>query len=289
MGAFDFLRGIRLPRIVLSANPSPETPAADEAVVYSANIAGRMMPKWMGPDGIDYPFQAAIGLNYVAIVSPGAGTGAPGTHGNTITTVGTASHPLAATNRKTSTRRTVMTSSATAGTLASIYVGASEVWRGNAAGMGGFFCVIRFGLTTLQSGNRAFFGLTDTATTAPTNIDPTSATTPAKIGMAINANSGNWKLVNNTSAAAPTVLDLGASFPVNTTDALELVLYCAPNASSISYRITNLSSGAKTSGTLYSNLPAATAFLGRTHWMTNNATAAAVAFDLIKSYMEADY
>jgi hypothetical protein len=147
---------------------------------------------------------------------------------------------------------------------------------------------MRFGLTTLQSGNRAFAGLTD-VTTAPANVDPTTNTTPGKVGMAINANTGNWKFVWNVTGTAPTVSDLGASFPVDTTSLYELVMYSPPNGSAINWRVTNLSTGAQVSSTTATtNIPANTTFLTPVIWMTNNATAASVAWDLVSWYLESD-
>jgi hypothetical protein len=136
---------------------------------------------------------------------------------------------------------------------------------------------------------RAFVGLTDTATTAPTNIDPTTSTTPGKIGMAINANTGNWNLVHNITGTAPTVIALGANFPVDATTMYELVLFSASAGSSVGYRITNQTTNATTSGTLSTNLPALATLLGRTIWATNNATAAAVAWSMSKFGLETDY
>ncbi len=149
--------------------------------------------------------------------------------------------------------------------------------------------VHRFALSgTLQSGLRCFAGIVDVAAN-PTNINPVTTTTPGGIGLATDANSGNWRLVHNVTGTARTAIDLGASFPVNNTDLMELALYCAPNAGSIGYRVSNWSTGAQTSGTLSSNIPASTTFLAPVVWITNNATAASQTLDFISSYVETDY
>jgi hypothetical protein len=106
--------------------------------------------------------------------------------------------------------------------------------------------------------------------------------------MAINANTGNWNLINNVTGTAPTVTNLGASFPVNTTSLYELVLFSAQNGGSIGWRVTNLSTGAQTNGSLTTNIPANTTFLSPMHWITNNATAAAAIFDFGGWYLESD-
>jgi len=273
----------------LVSTTDPTAPSAGNIILYAKDIAGRQMPKWIGPSGVDTPIQPNIMFNQVSVIGPGGGT-TVGVLGCTVTSVGTISNPnIATTNLKTQTRRIVNTSAGTAGSLASTRIASLECWRGNAAGRGGFFIVARFGLTTLQAGMRMFIGLTDTATTAPTNIDPTTSTTPGKIGMAINSNTGNWNLIHNITGTAPTVIALGATFPVNNTDLLEMILFAKPNDTVITYRITNLSTSAQTSGTLSTNLPSTTTLLGRTCWATNNATAAAVAWDLSRFSLESDY
>jgi hypothetical protein len=267
----------------------PTAPAAGNLLLYSKSIAGRMMPKWVAPSGVDNPIQSGIFFNNVSIIAPGSAASLTG-FGVGLTAVGTISNPaLTTTSMKTQSRRFAITSVGTAGALSSLRIGVLECWRGNATGLGGFFVVARFSIDTLVAGNRMFVGLTDTATTAPTNIDPTTSTTPGKIGMAINTNTGNWNIVHNITGTAPTVIALGASFPVNTTSMYELVLFAAPNSATVGYRVTNLTTNAQTSGTISTNLPASTTFMGRTIWMTNNATASAVAWSCSRFGLETDY
>lgn len=198
--------------------------------------------------------------------------------GTTITTAGTTSHgtPTAA-SFLSSSRRFTISGVATAGTVAYLRQNGLIAWRGNATNRGGFRFQQRFGLEQLVATNRAFFGLADSIAN-PTNVDPLTATIPGKIGLAVNANTGNWQLINNASGTAPTVLDLGSSFPVNATDLLELVLAALPNASSIDWVVTNRASGAIASGTLTTNIFSNTAFFSPLNWMSNNTTAAAFGF-----------
>lgn len=193
--------------------------------------------------------------------------------GTAVQSVGTVGTPtLAVTNRLLSTKRTTYTSAATIGALASHRQGGLFVWRGNAASRGGFNFSGTVGTEVLVSSNRAFFGLIDTVS-APTNVDPLTSVLASKIGLAINSNTGNWRLIHN-AATAPTVIDLGANFPVNQTDFLELTLYCPPNGSNITYQVRNKESGAIASGTLTTNIPALTTFLSPQFWICNNAAAA---------------
>ncbi|NTW26928.1 MAG: hypothetical protein HGA36_01245 [Candidatus Moranbacteria bacterium] len=274
-----------------SITNEPSAPASGTLTWYSKVVAGRVMPKWKAPSGVDTSFQSSFGFNRIAMVTPsGTGTTVPQVWGTTITSVGNLSHPaLAATSFLTATRRFTLTTSATAaGTLVSSRAPATMAWRGNVAGLGGFFFTQRFSLATLVAGNRAFVGLSD-STAAPTNVDPTTSTTPGKIGLAINTNTGNWNWVNNITGTAPTVTALGANFPINITDMYELVIFSAPNGSNITYRVTNLSTGAQTNNTTVSaNIPAAATFMVPVFWMTNNATVGTVAMSSAGWYLESD-
>ncbi|MBC7707616.1 hypothetical protein H7Y63_00115, partial [Polaromonas sp.] len=279
----------------MAAQNDPTTPTANNLRFYAKSIAGRVLPKWMGPSGVDTPVQANLGFNRISYMNPAGGTTLTtfvGGTGSLFTNTGTANNPTpASTNLLTSTRRATFSSGATAGTVASHRQSTLQVWRGNAANLGGFFYTIRFGAETLAAGNRAFVGLSD-STAAITNVDPITSTAPGKIGVAINANTGNWKWVNNVTGTAPTVVDLGASFPVNATDLYELIIYCPPNGSTITYRVTNLSTNsagsAQVTGTATTNIPTNTTFLAPQFWITNNATAAAAMLAFGGWYLESD-
>ncbi len=275
----------------LAAQTDPAAPTAGNLRIYAKDIAGRIMPKWLGPGGVDTPFQANLGFNRVTWTTPAGGaalTTCISTFGSTFTNTGTVANPTpTSTNLLTSVRRVTFSTGITAGTVAGHRQSTLQVWRGNVAGRGGFFYTTRFGTTTLVAGNRAFVGMADSVA-APTNVDPTTNTTPGKIGLAINTNTGNWNLVNNITGTAPTVLDLGANFPVDTTSLYELVLFSAPNGSSIGWRVNNISTGNVVSGSLSTNIPSSTTFLAPQFWITNNATGVAAIFNFSGWYLESD-
>lgn len=268
----------------------PAAPLAENLEIYSKSIAGRMLPKWKGPSGVDTAFQASLGFNRITMVNPGGGA-ALTYFGITSTNAGTIAHPvLAATNTLTSTKRATFTSGNAAGSMASHRQSGLIVWRGNnvANAPGGFFFTIRFATSTLAAGNRAFVGLTNSIA-APTNIDPLTSTTYGKVGVAINTNSGNWNFIHNITGTAPSVTNLGAGFPVNNTNMYELVLFSPPNGTVINYRLVNISTGASVVGaTLPANIPSATTFLSPMFWITNNATASATAIAFAGWYLESD-
>ncbi len=274
----------------------PSVPASDSGHFYARSIAGRIVPKWLGPSGVDYPLSPHFGFNNVRAWRGGA-TSAAATFAATIGAMPYSSaspgSPLIATLNSTSlltqSYRSTISSGATAGGIAYIRSNSLNVWRGNATGLGGFFVVHRFALSgTLRSGLRCFAGLVDVVSN-PTNVNPTNTTTPGGIGLATAAETGNWKLVNNITGTARAATDLGTNFPVNNTDLMEVALWCAPNDSGISYQVTNLSTGNTTSGTITTNIPASGTFMAPCLWVTNNATAAAQTLEYVSTYVETDY
>lgn len=233
--------------------------------------------------------QDYIGEKRVFWVAPASATTVATVGTNAYTSSGTISTPTpTTTNLLTSTRRTSLSTGASPGATARVNNTSLEVWRGNAAGLGGFKEVFRWGLNTTQTGNRVFVGLASTAS-ALTNVDHFTNTAIDRVGCYIDAATGNWFLIHNTSGSAATAIDLGANFAVNTTDLLELKLEAAPNASTISYIVNNLSTGNTTSGTLSTNLPTATNWLAQHTWCNNNAQSAAVIVDMVKMYSETNY
>ena len=278
--------------IQLATQSDPSAPAAGNLRIYAKDIAGRVMPKWIGPSGVDTPFQASLGFNRVSMAIPN-GTANCSTGftllGLALTGGGTCTAPApATTNLKTSIRRTAYSTGTTAGTSTYQRASTPQVWRGNAAGLGGFFFTTRFGLSTTQTNNRVFVGMNDIVANPTTNIDYSTSTASNKIGMVINTNTGNWSFMNNTAGTAPTVTSLGATIPVNTTDLMELVMFSAPNGSSIGYRVTDITTGAQVSGSVNTNLPANNVFLSPFYYANNNATAAAVILEHGGWYLESD-
>lgn len=257
-----------------------------KAILYAKNIAGRMLPKWVGPAGIDMPFQACLGMNGIKQVAPASGT----TAATCMTAFATAFTNVASTltqvvvssaSIKTRMRSVTLATNSTAGAIASHRSTVQEV-----ISAGGYFFIERIYLAAMQANNRGFFGLWGAAGAA-TNIDPLTSFATAKVGLAFNTNTGNWKIVCSSTTAITSV-DLGATMPLNITDVMELVLFCPP-MSVIGYRVTNLTTGASVSGSLSSNIPPTTTALAVNNWMTNNTTAGVVTFGLNKWYLESDY
>ena len=166
-------------------------------------------------------------------------------------------------------------------------VGNATGWRNNSIGeitrTDGGILYNRWSPQILPTGARCMVGMSSSIA-AQSNIDPLADTTMAKIAMACNVVSGNWNIVHNTLSSAPTVIDLGADFPVNVTDAFDFFIHLIPGGN-VLVQVFKLSttdgSWAADSGliTLSSNLPGLTQPMSRYGLITNNAQATAAAFD----------
>ena len=94
--------------------------------------------------------------------------------------------------------------------------------------MGGWNYVNRLSLTTLQETGMGFFGLYGSVAALATAL--TLATVLNGFQRGIHP---NWQVVHNDGAGAPTLIDLGANFPVaSMTNVLTLYLAAAPNGRS---------------------------------------------------------
>jgi hypothetical protein len=274
----------------------PDSVAADETAPASGlkafvrTLLGRPVVKAKDAQGFEQVLQRAAAFCRVGDVI--GTTASLQTLGMSVAAAGTlTAAPPSTASHLASVQRTHIVSAGGAGSLASISNSGNSLqnlWRGNAAGRGGFLYVTRFGLVTMVAGNRGFWGLWDTPN-APSNVDPTTDTSKARLGVGFNANTGNWQLITNAeSVSTPTVVDLGASFALDTTSIWELGLGCMPNDSTVYYRFRNLTTGAVVAGAITSNMPGSTTFLAAVATMTNNGTASAVTWAFIKSHIESD-
>jgi hypothetical protein len=276
------------------------TPDPGGNFLFVKNRAGRLMFGQMGQSGVDYTFQPGLYANKIGYWNPpGNVTTAPGLFGmGLFTATGTATaRAVATTNLFTRTRRVATVSAGTAGSLTG-YRGATlqyTMGSGTILGGGGFYYVIRFGISDVAAvaGARMFVGLRNTAG-APTNVEPSTLTQCIGVGHGA-ANNNLFIYYGGSAAQAP--IDLTSTFPTNTrsVDLYELTLFCSPTSNnSVTYRVERLNTGDVTSGVLTTvtagvGLPLNTALLINNDYRTNNATASAVGIDYVSVYYETDY
>jgi len=277
------------PMVLPGRASPPDPPPAGRIHLYARDRAGSAWLEVMRPSGRLFPLQPHFGVNRIAYWAPSSGT-TINAIGMPRSGVGTASTPgLATTNLSTSMRRWRMTSAATADAAAEERSAGWVCWRGNAEGLGGFTYVNRLSLTTLQPTGMGFFGLMGSTAALATTLLLSAVVNAIGIGFQRGTHA-NWQIVHNSGSGAPTLINLGASFPVDSpTNVLTLFLYAAPNATSVWVRVVEEVSGAIAEVEITANLPAATQLLSPRNYMNTGSTAAAVAYDCSGVYVETDY
>jgi hypothetical protein len=269
-------------------------PSADKVKIFGRKAGGRGMLAIEGPSGLDTILQPHIGRNKIATWIPaGNSTTITADGAAALTATGTATAAsVAVTNRHTLMRRLeylVTTAAATA--VAGFRSTVAQFLRGSNAGDGGFHYVCRFGPATgvATATNRAFVGM-GVSTAAPTDVEPSSIVNI--LGMGWDAADTNIQFMHNDASGAATKIDLGASFPKPTADrtkAYELAMFCAPAGTEIFYEVTDLATGDKATGSVTTDIPAATQLLAPRGWMSVGGTSSVIGIALMGLYIETDY
>jgi hypothetical protein len=151
--------------------------------------------------------------------------------------------------------------------------------------------VCRWGAATgvATATNRAFVGMANT-TAAPTDVEPSSITNMC--GMGWDAADTNIQFMHRGTGAV-TKIDLGASFPVPTTDrtkSYEVAIFSPPGTTqSLQYEVSDLGTGAKATGTITTNLPTTSTLLAPRGWMSVGGTSSVIGIAIMGLYLESDY
>lgn len=269
------------------ADPTP--PSAGRMLSYAKSIAGRILPKIVGPSGIDTALQPSLFGNGIRALAPAASTAFDVLGMAQPTAVGTVSHPTpAAGNLRTQTRRGIVTSAATANSAAELRNTTVECWRGNAVGQGGFFFSTRFAMSSTTALQRTAVGLFATTAAIATTQSPSALTNCFFMGN--DSADANMQIMHNDGAGNCTKINLGASFPANTPAAIyEVMFFAPPNSNSINWRATRLDTGAVAEGVISTDMPDQATFLAWHAYANNGGTAAAVVLELMRFYLETDY
>lgn len=203
--------------------------------------------------------------------------------GATLTGTATAVSPSAG-NLFLSSPRLDLVSAASSGASAGVSGSALTLWRGNAASLGGFYLLMRFGIEWFQTNCRLFAGLYGSASPIG-NANP--STLLNLVGVGFDSGDTTLSLLSNDGSGAATKTSLGAGFPTTGgQDLYELLVSAEPNGGDIRYRVERLNSGDVVTGVVTSDLPIATQFLTPHLWMNNGSTAASVNVALFQMYAE---
>lgn len=245
-----------------AAGGIPAAPAAGFGRWFSRSRAGRILPHYMGPAGADVALQPSLFGNSVVMWLPGTGTTVGINFGEawTARNAGTGaaqSHPTrASTNALRSMKRATFSTGTTATGSSGIQSTNTVAWRGNAAGLGGWFYFARFAVETHEAAMRYLVGLS--ALNAALAGEPSAQANT--IGIGKDSTDSDWFLIARDGSA---VTKTATGLAVAAGTILDFMMFAAPNGSSVTCRLVNA-----VDGTVYvdnvaltTNLPASTTFL----------------------------
>jgi hypothetical protein len=274
--------------IPLNAGADPSAPTSG-LIMYAKEVGGRVLPKYVGPSGLDTIIQPFFGGNGIQMAAPGTSTALSYWGMGAFTAVGTVSHPvITALSLGGSIRRARVASAATANSASELRLTVAPCMRGNASNLGGFFVTFRFGVATAVATQRIAVGLFALTTAIATTAEPSSLVNGVWIGR--DSTDTNLQLMYNDTSGAASKIDLGASFsPLNTSAVFELVLFCKKGGNEIFYRVMDYESGAMADGSVTTDLPVSTTPITPHFYMNNGGTASAVWLEIYRYYLECDY
>lgn len=278
--------------IALPAASSISVPAAGYLKVYTKQRGGRMMLAQTGPSGIDTALQPFLGGNAVVGAFPNGNSTTLTYLRCALTATGTATAAnWASTSLHTQMKRIDYLVTTAATTAVAGYRGAaSQFSHGNAAGLGGFFYVARFGQATGTTGlstARMWNGLI-ASTSAPTDVNPSTLLNALGVGYAGGTDT-NWQMMYNGASGSATKIDTGIPIPTtDRADVFELAMFCAPNSQTVYWTFANLTTGTSASGSFTSPIANTTA-LNTVGYRSVGGTSSVVGFSLMGLYVETDY
>lgn len=268
-------------------NTTPAAPATGLKLFARERPTGFRRIGVVGPNGIDVIAQSAMWNNTLSWMVPNGNATTLAVRGLTATAIGTATAAnWASTNLLTSLKRLSYISAATAGAAGGVKHNLAQWWRGNAAGLGGFFYSVRFGFPSLPATQRwlaCMYG----STTNPGNVDP--STLLNLVGVGKDVGDTNMFFLHNDGTATCTKVDTGLAAPT-AGQVIEVRVFCKPNDTVVAMSVQNLNVG---SAVLYTSpttkLPANTLGLLPMLWANNGTTAATIDPHLVSMYLETDY
>lgn len=268
---------------------TPAAPSAGSLRYFARSQAGRILPAVIGPSGIDVNLQPALFRNSIYMWLPGTGTtvsinwGTSWTARNSGTSAAQATPTKASTNAMTSLNRATFSTGTTATGTSGIQSAASVAWRGNAAGLGGFFYFARFGVETYRADLQLQVGLSsrNAALTADPSLDNNS------IALVKDAADTNWFLATRNGT---TTTKTATGLAVAAGTILDLLMFAPPNGSNVTVRLVNA-----VDGTVYmddvvitSTLPVNTTFLFAHAAVRSTTGTSAALLALNRIYVECD-
>lgn len=269
-------------RITIPAASAPSAPASG-TTIWALDLAGRPLPSILAPTGPASALQPSLWSNNVAMWLPGVTTTAGINFGVSWTVVATQAHPTqASTNFLTALRRATYSTTNVAGNGSGVRGAANTFWRGNAAGLGGFFAFFRVGVETFQSAMQIAVCLVPQAALGG---EPSAVNN--HVCLRKDSTDANW-FFSTRNGTTTTSVNLGLAVAAG--QVLDFYAWAAPNAGSVTYRVERIDSASVLANNVNtsSTLPTSTVFLSPGA-QVRTTTANVVAIAVSKIYVEANY
>lgn len=295
-GAFDGAADVEIEtgQLRLPAIAAPAAPAAGGIKLFGQNMGGRVMPFAGGPSGRATPLQPHVGRGRFVVAQPVGNNPAMQVMGQLVSATGTATAVnVATTNRHTRMARLEYLVTTPSTTAVVGFRSNALQWTLGAptAGDGGFHMCYTWGPATgvATATTRAFAGMRALAS-APTDVEPSSLTNLC--GMSWDAADTNIQFIHNDGSGTATKIDLGGAFPVPVADrtAVYRIELYAPSGTpqSLSYEVTDLSSGAVATGTVTTDIPANTQLLTPYSYLSVGGTSSVIGMAVMGLTVEND-
>jgi hypothetical protein len=272
--------------LTFTNQPDPSTPGSGTMIFYARSVSGRILPKYIGPSGLNSPLQPAIFQNSLWLVQPNTTTSVSAI-GGAVKSTGTISTPTP--NSTSFGVSTNFATTTTTNTNASISQNIAPLnTSSGVASNGGFFFVSRLWYPdsdygTGSTGSRHYIGVTDQ--TFVTNV---GSDNPAgsRIGFAMSTNLGEstWQF-STKNGTAETRTDTGVSFTSN--NLYDFYIFFAAGATTVYWRIDNLSTSVTTEGSTSSTLPGTATYM-RAGFALQTLSATLRNIGMKKIYVETD-
>lgn len=184
---------------------------------------------------------------------------------------------LATTSHLTRQRRSTLTGTTGAGVSTGYYGTVNWYYLGDASGRGGFYYRARLlHWPAWVADMRALIGLSAATSTLSSSGEPSANT--SCIGIGYDSTDTNLQVMHNDSSGTCTKVDLGSNYALSTSLVVDFEIKALPGNGGVTYRVwmsDPASAVAAASGTLSSNLPSTSAFLGFREFGANGSTGVA--------------
>jgi len=294
---FPATGGLRA-KVLRASSPGTGNPTAvsGEALYAARAVATRVMPTVTEPSGRTYPLQGHLAYKNIRQWRFGAGT-ASTTLATTIgpfpiTSTGTITIGTPSTSNPY-TRSTVSTGT-TAGTSVTTRCSTTNV--GAVVAGSRWYYSAMFGVNTFsasQASVTAFVGLI-AGNAAISGINPTTATTPARLGMGFAGTASNW-VINNASGTAVSTAALTSGsgrYTINSNIKYQLDMWS--DGTNYYWQVAAIALGGDptlldiNSGTFSANVPASGTLIYPQMMITNGTVAAAQIMEYMHVTLETD-